>query len=99
MEETDSLTNLLKAHNVGISAVKANKILLAIGLLEEKQRPSTKDPSKMKKFKALTERGLYFGVNKENLSNPDETSPYYYVSEFPKLLQLISDNQRQNQHA
>lgn len=89
MKETDSLTNLLKANNANISAVKANKILVSIGVLEEKERPSTKHAGVMKKFKALTEKGLAYGINKENMSNPEETSPYYYTAEFAKLLQLI----------
>ena len=43
----------------------------------------------MKTFKALTEQGLQYGINRENLSNPEETSPYYYVDKFPALLELI----------
>jgi hypothetical protein len=93
MKETDSLTNLLKSNNANISAVKANKILLTLGLLAEKERPSSKNPNQMKKFKALTEKGLQFGVNKENMSNPEETSPYYFTATFPELLQLISAEQ------
>lgn len=89
MPKTDSLTNLLKSKDAGISAVKANKILLALGVLEEKQRASTKDPSKMKKYKALTEKGLKFGINKENINNPDETAPYYFSETFDELLALI----------
>lgn len=91
MKETDSLTNLLKSNNTGISAVKANKILLTIGVLEEKQRPSSKNPAQVKKFKALTEKGLQFGINKENMSNPEETSPYYFIVDFPELLKLIQN--------
>ena len=94
MKETDSLTNLLKANGANISAVKANKILLSIGVLEEKERPSTKHQGVMKKFKVLTEKGLEYGINKENMSNPEETSPYYYTAEFTKLLQLIQAKQQ-----
>jgi hypothetical protein len=85
----DSITNLLKAHDVALSAVKANKILLELGILAEKERPSSKDPRKMKKFKALTEHGLKYGINRENISTPDQTSPYYYVETFGELLVLI----------
>lgn len=92
MAETDSLTNLLKAHNAGISAVKANKTLLKLGVLEEKERPSSKDPAVMKKFKVLTEQGLEYGINKENINTPDQTSPYYYTETFPKLLALIQSS-------
>ena len=48
MKNTDSITNLLKQHKVDISAVKANKILVDLGLLLEKERPSSKYAGKMK---------------------------------------------------
>ncbi len=91
MAKTDSITNLLKANQANISAVKANKALLALGLLEEKQRPSGKDPNVMKKYKALTAAGLEYGINRENPSNPEETAPYYYAETFPALLALIAE--------
>lgn len=89
--KTESMTNLLKQHNAGISTVKANKILVALELLEEKERPSSKYPDKIKKFKALTEKGLEFGLNKENPSSPGQTTPYYYVEKFSALLVLIDN--------
>lgn len=82
------MTNLLKAHEAGFSAVKANKLLLGIGLLEEKERPSTKYPDKIKKFKALTEEGLKFGENRPNL-NSEDTTPYYFRDGFKELLTLM----------
>lgn len=88
---TDSMTNLLKKSNADISTVKANKVLVALELLEEKERPSTKYPDKMKKFKALTEKGLHYGENKENLNSPGQTSPYYFVEKFDELLALIKE--------
>jgi hypothetical protein len=87
--KTDSMTNLLKQNNAKISAVKANKILVGLEILEEKERPSSKYPEKMKKFKALTEKGLFYGENKENINTPGQTSPYYYVEKFAELLPLI----------
>ena len=92
MAKTDSMTNLLKSKDAGISAVKANKILLAIGILEEKERPSSKYPEKMKKYKVLTEKGLEFGINRENPSSPEQTTPYYYVEKFDELLLLLKNN-------
>ena len=91
MAKTDSMTNLLKSKDAGISAVKANKILLAIGILAEKERPSSKYPEKMKKFKVLTEKGLEFGTNRENPSSPEQTTPYYFVDKFDELLLLIKN--------
>ena len=87
--KTDSMTNLLKQNTAGISTVKANKILVACNLLEDKERPSSKYPDKIKKFKALTEKGLIYGENKENQNNPGQTTPYYYVEKFDELLLLI----------
>ena len=90
---TDSLTNLLKQQDkIKISTVKANKILVSLGILEEKQRPSTKYPDKIKKYKALTEKGLEFGINQQNPSSPEQTTPYYFVEKFDQLLELIQKN-------
>ena len=87
--KTDSMTNLLKQKQADISTVKANKVLVALGLLEDMERPSSKYPDKIKKFKALTARGLAYGENKENPSSPGQTSPYYYVEKFDELFALI----------
>jgi len=94
VEKTDSLTNLLKLHDVAISTVKANKILVALGLLAEKERPSSKYVGKMKKYKALTVQGLQYGVNVENPSSPGQTTPHYYVDTFTGLLALIQEESK-----
>jgi len=94
MEKTDSLTNLLKLNRVDISTVKANKILVALGLLAEKERPSAKYAGKMKKYKALTEQGLQYGVNVENPSSPGQTTPHYFVDAFGELLTLIQQESK-----
>ena len=90
--KTDSMTNLLKQNNSKISVVKANKILVAIGLLEEKERPSSKYEGKIKKYKTLTSKGLDYGINKENPSSPGQTTPHYYVEKFDELFALIKNN-------
>lgn len=89
--KTDSMTNLLKLKNSEISVIKANKILVALGLLEDKERPSSKYEGKMKKYKALTSRGLDFGINGENPSSPGQTTPHYYVETFDELYALIQN--------
>ena len=83
------MTNLLKQNNSEISVVKANKILVAIELLENKERPSSKYEGKIKKYKALTSKGLTYGINKENPSSPGQTTPHYYVEKFAELFSLI----------
>ena len=87
--KTDSMTNLLKQNNAEISVVKANKILVAMDLLENKERPSSKYEGKIKKYKALTSRGLTYGINKENPSSPGQTTPHYYVEKFDELFSII----------
>ena len=90
-KKTDSMTNLLKSHNANFSAVKANKTLLALNILEEKERVSKANPDKIKKYKALTASGLKYGINKDNVNNPDETAPHYLLSEFSELLQMMEN--------
>ena len=90
--KTESMTNLLKLNNAEISVVKANKILVAIGILEDKERPSSKYEGKIKKYKALTDKGLDFGINKENHSSPGQSTPHYYVEKFDELFSLIKEN-------
>jgi hypothetical protein len=93
--KTDSMTKLLKEKKADISTVKANKVLLGLGMLEDKERPSTKHPDKMKKYKALTEKGLVYGENKDNQNSPGQTSPYYYVEKFDELLSHILNAEKE----
>jgi hypothetical protein len=89
--KTESMTKLLKQHNADISTVKANKILVGLELLEDKERPSSKYPDKIKKYKALTEGGLVYGINQENPNTPGQTTPHYFVDKFPELLSIIQN--------
>lgn len=84
-----ALTVLLKEHNVEISAVKANKILLQLEFMEEAERPSSTKEGVMKKYKVLVGRGLEFGVNQANPQSPGQTSPYYHRETFPELAKLL----------
>ena len=81
----DSLTKLLKAHSVALSAVRANRLMLELGLLEEATRASATRPGVTKTFKRLTEAGLDYGSNVENPQSPGQTAPYYYVDTFAEL--------------
>ena len=82
---TEPITNLLKRHAVGLSAAKANRILLAKGILEERTRPSETEPGKLRTYKALTDLGLRYGINRaQQLVN--ETSPRYYEDSFEELV-------------
>jgi hypothetical protein len=89
--DVESITKLLKEHGVPISAVKANKLMLEIGLLEEATRESSTRPGVIKKYKVLSEKGLDYGVNEENPQSPDQTSPYYYKDSFPELAKVLME--------
>lgn len=82
-----AIKRILDDNDVGISAIAANKLLMAEGLLEEKERPSTGD--KVKKFKSVTDKGLEFGKNVPNPKNERETTPLWYVDTSKELLEKI----------
>lgn len=87
--DVDSITALLKQHSVALSAVKANKLLLGLGLLQEATRESATRPGVIKKYKVLSEKGLDYGVNEENPQSPEQTSPYYYKDSFAELAERL----------
>ncbi len=86
-QRTESLTRLLKNHGSKLSAVAANKKLVAAGILEEKQRPSSTKPGVFKKYKALTEAGARYGENIANDRAEGQTAPYYFVEMFAELVE------------
>ena len=83
-----SATELLRKYNIQISTRKFNKIMLDKGLLREIERKSTKDNTKIKKFKNLV--NTEFGENQVNPNNPKETQPMYYEEKFEELLKELS---------
>ncbi|QUS57337.1 Rha family transcriptional regulator [Pseudovibrio brasiliensis] len=87
-----ALTTLLKEIGESRSARAVNKVLLDLGILEERTRTSTS--GKEKRFKLLTEKGLSFGKNQVSPNNPRETQPLYYISTFNDLMQLIEAAER-----
>ncbi|MGR7908371.1 Rha family transcriptional regulator [Lysinibacillus capsici] len=84
-----SLTQLLKEHGVKMSAAKVNTRMIELGLLEFKERPSSKGGTK--EFKSLTEAGRVYGDNAISPYNSKETQPLYYPSRFSELLALIAN--------
>ena len=82
-----SATELLRKYNIQISTRKFNKIMIDKGLLREVERKSTKDNTKIKKFKNLV--NTEFGENQVNPNNPKETQPMYYEEKFEKLLKRL----------
>ena len=82
-----SATDLLKENNINMSANKFNKILIEKGILQECERKSTKDNTKIKKFKNLVD--TTWGENQISKHNSKETQPLYYVDKFAELLKYI----------
>lgn len=82
-----SATELLRKYNIQISTRKFNKIMIDKGLLREVERKSTKDNTKIKKFKNLV--NTEFGENQINPNNPKETQPMYYEEKFEELLKEL----------
>ena len=82
-----SATELLKVYSPETSARKFNKIMLDKGLLREVERKSSKDNTKIKKFKNLV--NTEFGENQVNPNNPKETQPMYYEEKFEELLKRL----------
>lgn len=82
-----ALSTLLNENGCGISAVKFNQILIEQGYLEECERPSSKGG--MKKYKALTEKGLKYGENAVNPHNQKEVQPLYYSDTFMGLYGIV----------
>ena len=83
--DVESITRLLKTHGVPLSAVRANRLLMELGLLEEATRESATRPGVIKTYKVVTEAGLDFGVNEENPQSPGQSSPYWYKDSFAEL--------------
>lgn len=86
-EVTSSMTELLKEYDINMSTIRVNRKLVELGILEEKERPSTS--GKKKKFKSLTDKGLTYGKNLINPKSPKETQPHYYDSKFEELMKLV----------
>ena len=78
-------TTLLKNNNINISTQKFNKILLKQGILEVKERKSSK--GKIKTFKQLVY--LEYGENFVNPQNNKEVQPLYYEDKFIDLIKLV----------
>ncbi|EJS8701405.1 ORF6N domain-containing protein [Escherichia coli] len=86
-EVTFSLTHLLKASGVSLSAASVNKLLQKNGIIQKMKRASSKGGEK--EFWNITESGLRFGKNVTSDRNPRETQPHFYKSQFGKLLATI----------
>lgn len=81
--------DLLAIHGIRMGSVAFNKIMYSYGLLVWHERRSMSSKSKVKKFAALTEKGLEWGENADSIHSNLETQVLYYVDKFPELLRLL----------
>lgn len=83
-------TELLKRFNLELSAKAFNNLMIANGYLEERTRNSRADITKVKKYKALTDKGLKYGENAVCVQCQKETQPLYYADTFEELFDIVS---------
>lgn len=87
---TASLTALLKEHGITTNVAAYNALLRDAGMIEERTRTSRSNPTKMKHFWAITEKGLAYGKNLTNPASPRETQPHWYVERFAELHRIVT---------
>lgn len=86
---TKSLTEILKSSGSPISARVANLVLADAGIIERKERPSSKGGTK--KFWSITELGMEYGKNVTSPNNPRETQPHFYESAASDLILIVTN--------
>lgn len=85
--EMKAASHLLKENGCDISVVKFNQLLINHGFIEERERPSSN--GSMKRYKALTDKGLEYGENAVSPHNQKEVQPLYYVDKFRDLYNIV----------
>lgn len=86
--EQCSATELLNRNGCEIKTARFNQILITEGYMELRERPSSKGGTK--EYKALTDKGLKYGVNLVSNKNQKECQPYYYADTFMDLYKLVT---------
>ena len=86
--EQCSATELLKRNGCDINTAKFNQLMIAAGYMELRERASSK--GEIKEYKALTEKGLRYGVNLISNKNQKECQPYYYADAFMELYNEVT---------
>lgn len=86
---TQSLSALLKANSIKMTANQAYHQLSTLGIVEQKTRPSRSGVNGEKKFWSLTAKGCMYGKNITSPANPRETQPHFFESKAAELLRLM----------
>lgn len=87
--ELKSATDLLKHFDLEMSARSFNILLKEQGYLEERTRTSKSSPSGVKKYNALTQKGLKYGENAVSPQCQREVQPMYYADSFEELFSQV----------
>lgn len=87
-EVAKSATELLKKHNINLTAKKFNQLMIQNGLMIEESRGNSRGGTK--KYKSLTDEGLKYGINKvSSYGTEKETLPLYHESTFTELVNFL----------
>lgn len=86
---TQSLSALLKANNLRITANQVYHMMSRQGIVEQKERRSRSGVNGVKKFWSLTAKGCLYGKNITSPANPRETQPHFFESKFAELMKII----------
>ena len=81
-----SISYLLSYYKIDLSPVKANDFLVEWGYLENIE---VSGDGKPKKFRSLTTKGLKYGVNIQHPDYQGVAQPYYSISSFFELANLL----------
>lgn len=81
-----SASELLKRHNIKMSAAKFNELLVERGFLMEASR---KGATREHRFKVITPKGLAYGENEVSPHSQKETQPHWYDEKFGELLSTV----------
>lgn len=87
-KEQCSATELLNRNSCEIKTAKFNQLMIASGYMELRERTSSKGAAK--EYKALTDKGLKYGVNLISNKNQKECQPYYYADAFMELYNEVT---------
>jgi len=82
-----SLTEVLSANSIALTAVAANKVLHSAGMTEIRWRPSSKSDRPPKSYRAATPLGEQYGAVNENnaIGSGDPILLKYLPSKFAAL--------------
>lgn len=86
---TQSLSALLKAKGIRMTANQVYHQLAKLGIVEQKTRRSRSGVNGIKKFWSLTAKGCMYGKNITSPANPRETQPHFFESRAPELFRLL----------